>query len=101
MALTNAFGAISLDSTLQDVRDTMRFLRMALVRPIWLRPGTGAIRVAIENSTGAVDTLGAVTTVTNVATISALGAGSFPVKQTLMDCLEEQTWQSAVRARIT
>ncbi len=98
MTLTNAFGAISLDSTLQDVRDTMRVMRMALVRPIWLRPATGAIRVNVEASNGTSDTLISVGT---VSTITALGAGSFPVKQTLMDCLEEQTWQSAVRSRIT
>lgn len=72
MSLVNLFGAIALDSTLQDVRDAAQSIREAAggMRAISAARGILAdLRVSVINSL----TVGTVATVTTVTTTTTVG----------------------------
>lgn len=75
MSLINLFGAIALDSTLQDVRDAAQSMRDAAggMRAISAARGILAdLRVSVINAinVGTVTTVSGVTTVTTVSTVT-------------------------------
>ena len=73
---------------LSDIRAALELLLQAAVRPMWMDPASGRLRIVLDGS----NTL---TTLSNVTSLGAANAGVFAV-----DC-SHAAWAEVVRARIT
>ena len=90
--------------SLLDVYLALKTIINLLERPIWTYPVTGALRTILQTSAGVVDTLSAVTTVTDVTRLNNFGATSGTAQNalyTLVFSTEKINWALNIRAKIT
>jgi hypothetical protein len=101
-------SAVTAPVALSDIQVALRAILNALVRPAWMDPSTGRMRIDPVNAAGTSDTIttittcSTVTTVTTCSTVTTLSQlAGFDAKQTLLYDQSRQTWAQNVRANIT
>ncbi|MBI4644260.1 MAG: hypothetical protein HY790_14865 [Deltaproteobacteria bacterium] len=80
-------------STIGDIYVALKYFINQAVRPGWLNPGANALRVTQVSSTGAVDTLNTVTSLTRL--------DGFDAKETILNSLDRSLWYQGPRRCIT
>ena len=85
--------------SLTDVAAALYAILEALTRPIAQDPGTGRLRVTVDNTPAATISSGTVTTVSTVTTMTQFGGA--PIWDILGKPLDRNLWYGSVRMRIS
>lgn len=95
MVVVARFSQLDDEVTISDVYVAMKYYFNQISRPMWVEPGTGRQRVAVEACVSHAVTL-ASTVVSSVTNIDG-----FDGKDTILNHMKKTSWSLGVRNRIS